>query len=127
MQTESQQSTNKKWMTHADPSMQSCIQNCLDCFQICSHVLNHCLEKGGKHAAPKQIKLLGDCAKICNLSADFMISNSDYHSSTCKVCAEICIACAVSCETFAGDEIMKTCADICRKCAASCEEMAKMQ
>lgn len=126
MQTENQKNTDKKWMG-ASPSLEACIQNCLDCFQICSHTLVHCLEKGGKHADPKHIKLLGDCAKICNLSADFMIHHSDYHSSTCKVCAEICTACAESCEAFADDEMMKECAEICRKCATSCEEMAKMQ
>ena len=127
MQTQTNTSTQGKWMDMPS-SMQTCIQNCLDCFQECSHLIDHCLQKGGIHADPKHIKLLNDCAKICNLSADFMLRHSDYHDVTCKSCAEICIACAESCEAMAEqDEMMKACAQVCRKCAASCEEMSKMQ
>lgn len=108
-------------------AMQECIQNCIDCFQVCSHMIEHCLQKGGKHASPQHIKLLDDCAKICNLSADFMIRNSDFHASTCQACAEICKACAEDCESLASDDqMMKACAEVCRKCASSCEEMSKM-
>lgn len=124
MQTQSQISSDRKWMG-VPSSMQICIQNCLDCFQVCSQTLTYCLEKSGKHAESQHIKLLGDCARICNLSADFMIRHSDYHASSCEVCAEICTACAISCDSFSDDEMMKACADICRKCAASCEDMAK--
>ena len=126
MQTQTETSSQKKWMDHMPSSMQACIQNCTDCYQVCAHVMEHCLTKGEKYTEPKHIKLLQDCASICNLSADFMIRNSDLHTSTCRTCAEICKACAVSCETFAGDPVMQTCAEVCRKAAASCEEMAKM-
>lgn len=123
MQTQSQKSTEIKSMEMSG-EMEACIQNCLDCYKICSQLLSHCLEKGGKHADPQHIKLLEDCAKICNISADFMLRNSAYYSSLCEVCAEICIACAESCEAIADDEMMKQCVDICKKCASSCEKMA---
>ena len=105
--------------------METCIQNCLDCYQVCSQLLSHCLEKGVKRAESQHIKLLGDCATICNLSADFMLRDSEYHSSTCEVCAEICIACAESCEAIADDEMIKKYVHACRKCASSCEKMAQ--
>lgn len=123
MQTQSQKSTEVKSMEMSG-EMETCIQNCLDGYKICSQLLSHCLEKGGKHADPQHIKLLLDCATICEVSADFMLRNSDRHSSICEVCAEICIACAESCEAIADDAMMKKCVDACRKCASSCEQMA---
>ncbi len=124
MQTQSQKNTEVKSMQMSG-EMDTCIQNCWDCYRICSQLLSHCLEKGGKHADPQHIKLLGECAKICNLSADFMLHKSDYQAAICEVCAEICIACAESCEAIADDEMMKKCVDACRKCASSCEQMAQ--
>lgn len=128
MQTNNQNLSTKPWMAHMPSSMQTCIQNCLDCYQVCSHLVEHCLQKGGTHADSKHIKLLEDCSRICNLSADFMIRHSELHASTCRACADVCIACAESCEKMKGsDEMMKACAEACRKCAASCEQMSKIQ
>ena len=119
--------TEKNW-NKTSSVMQECIQNCLECFQICSYVVEHCLNKGGGHADPVHIKLLDDCSRICNLSADFMIRHSEFHASTCEICAEVCSACAGSCEALAlNDSMMKSCAEICKKCAASCLDMAKAQ
>ncbi len=124
MQTQNQKSNEMKPMQMSG-EMEICIQNCLDCYKICSQLLSHCLEKGGKHAESRHIKLVQDCAKICNLSAEFMLRNSVYHSSTCGVCAEICIACAESCAAFSDDEMMMKCSEACRKCATSCEKMGQ--
>ena len=104
--------------------MQACIQNCIQCHQICLHMVQHCLTKGGAHASPDHIKLLQDCAQICAVSADFMIRESSLHSRTCGVCAEACLACAADCEKFPDDEMMKSCAEICRRCAETCSKMA---
>ncbi|MBC7457508.1 MAG: four-helix bundle copper-binding protein [Bdellovibrionaceae bacterium] len=109
------------------PSMQLCIDNCTKCYQACVRTISHCLEKGGLHADNKHIQLLQDCARICEVSASFMIRESSFHASTCDVCAKICTACAESCETFKDDEAMAACAEACRKCAKSCEEMSKQQ
>lgn len=108
--------------------MQMCIQNCIVCHQSCAQMINHCLQKGGLHASPDHIRTLMDCAEICSVAADFMIRNSDLHPSTCRVCAEVCMACAQSCERLdSQDEMMKSCAEICRQCADSCEKMAVRQ
>lgn len=125
-QTQEKSSSQNKWL-NIPASMQACIQNCTDCYQVCSNILAHCLQKGGKHVAAKHIKLLQDCAKICETSANFMIRDSKFHAKTCGACAEICLACAESCEALTDDEMMQTCAKICRACAKSCEDMSKMQ
>jgi hypothetical protein len=107
--------------------MQQCIQNCLDCHSICLKTVTHCLQMGGKHAEASYIRLLLDCAEICQTSANFMLRGSDLHARTCAVCAEVCERCAQDCERLAGDDpLMKQCAELCRRCAESCRRMAGM-
>ena len=107
------------------PEMQQCIQNCMECHRICLETVPHCLQMGGKHAEAVHIRLLLDCAEICQTSANFMIRGSDLHTRTCAVCAEVCERCAEDCERIgAGDEQMRRCAEMCRRCADSCRRMA---
>lgn len=107
-------------------SMQECIQNCLNCHSICIATVTHCLNLGGTHASPQHIRLLLDCAEICQTSANFMLRGSDFHMLTCAACAEICRQCADSCAQMGDDATMLACADACRRCADSCQQMAQM-
>lgn len=113
-------------MTHSQmsPEMQECITNCQDCHTICLDTISHCLQMGGEHAEASHIRLLMDCAQICQTSADFMIRMSDVHPQTCGVCADVCERCAIDCERFGDDKTMMACAEMCRKCADSCSKMA---
>ena len=105
--------------------MQECIENCTDCHAICVQTISHCLETGGKHAAPEHIRLLQDCAQICATSADFMLRGSHLHQRTCGACAEACRSCAEDCKRLAGDdELMRRCAEQCHRCSESCQRMA---
>lgn len=104
--------------------MQMCIQNCMQCHQVCEQMIRHCLEKGGRHAESSHIRILQGCAQICAVSADFMIRQSTLHPRTCAVCAEACLACAADCERMSEDQMMQMCAEICRRCADSCQKMA---
>lgn len=113
-------------MTHHDTHMQECIENCTRCHAICLETLAHCLQQGGKHAAPAHIALLSACADICRTSADTMLRGADVHAITCRACAEICRRCAEDCEsTGQNDAQMQRCAEMCRTCADSCEAMAQ--
>lgn len=110
-------------MTHTQNSeMQSCIDTCNRCHQICLHeAMTHCLDSGGKHVSPEHMRIMMNCAEICQTSANFMLSNSTLSHQLCEVCAEVCDACARSCEEV-GD--MDECVKACRKCAESCRQMA---
>lgn len=110
----------------AMPTMASCIEECKKCKKICETTLAYCKKKGGKHAEAKHINVLKDCIASCNLSADYMTRNSANHMKSCGFCAEICKACAESCEEFKDDKQMKECAEECRRCAESCTKMSKM-
>lgn len=113
-------------MHHTSEQMQTCIQDCQNCAEVCLETTMHCLTMGGEHAAPDHIRLMLDCAEICQTSANFMIRGSEFHGSTCGVCAEVCTACAESCAKFQDDQEMQRCAEMCRQCARSCQEMASM-
>jgi hypothetical protein len=106
--------------------MRQCIKECAACHEVCAETVQHCLQMGGKHAEPAHIRLLLDCAQICDTSKDFMLRMSDLHGRTCGVCAEVCQKCAGDCDRLGGGEAqMKTCAETCRRCADSCRRMAQ--
>lgn len=113
-------------ITNHKADMQQCIENCLSCHAICLEMVSHCLKQGGPHAEANHIRMLLDCAEICQTSANFMINGSPFHSDTCGLCAKICTECAEECSRpeFAGDKHMQTCVEMCRRCAATCQEMA---
>lgn len=111
-------------MKHISQDLQQCIQDCLDCYQICKTTISNCLQLGGKHAEAGHINLLADCAEICQTSAAFMLRNSDRYGWVCDVTADICNECVRGCEKFEDDAIMKECADVCRRCAITCKRLA---
>lgn len=117
--------TQKGQMTMTDHDMKACIDECEKCHRVCVETVRYCLEKGGRHAAPKHILLLIDCAEICQTNANFMLRGSAVHQAICGACAKTCERCAESCESIGDDAQVKACAKTCRACAESCRNMAK--
>ena len=109
---------------HVSERLQECIDNCNNCHAACLETVEYSLEKGGEHATEAHIRLLLDCAEICQTSANFMLRMSPLHAVICAACAEVCEQCARDCERFPDDRQMAACARMCRKCAESCKEMA---
>src|SRR3954465_7738287 len=107
-----------------DEEMLRCIEICTDCHKACVETIPYCLQQGGPHAHPNHIRVMMDCAEICQTSANFMLRGSDLHVYTCGACAEGCDRCAADCEEMADDSRMAACAEMCRRCAASCREMS---
>ena len=105
-------------------TVHQCINECLNCHNVCLNTITYCLEQGGGHAEAGHIRLLLDCADICQTSADFMLRGSPRHTRTCGVCAEICALCAEECERYQDDAHMQNCAQACLRCAESCGQMA---
>ena len=111
--------------THTSAEMQQCIQDCLNCYALCTETVHHCLMLGGKHAEHGHIATLLACAEICRTSAATMLLGSQHHAETCRACAEICRACEADCRSMGDDETMRRCADACRRCAESCQRVAR--
>ena len=102
--------------------MKECIEHCHQCHLACLEMaMTHCLEQGGRHTEPAHMRLMADCAEICQTAMNFMARHSAHQAAVCRTCAEICRACAASCEQV-GD--MQECVDACLRCAESCERMA---
>jgi len=111
-------------MPHVSAEMRGCIRECQGCAAVCIETATQCLQKGGRHAEADHIRLLLDCAEVCQTGANFMPRASDLHALTCGVCAEVCERCAADCERMADDEMMRRCGETCGRCAESCRRMA---
>lgn len=109
--------------TVLDEMFEECTKNCTDCSNICAltAVEPDVLERG----TVEQLKLLVNCAEICETSLDFLKTRSVYHRAVCRACSEVCDGCAQMCEQSGIDAMVK-CAQVCRKCAESCSRMAGM-
>ena len=106
-------------------SMLQCIEHCRDCQRACMQTLTYCLQQGGRHAAANHIRLMIDCAEMCQTAANFMLRGSDLHVHVCAACADVCERCAEDCGAhFTNDLRMQACAEACRRCAESCRQMA---
>lgn len=114
-------------MHHHEQRLEDCIRQCVECRDVCQDTLyNHCLEEGGEHARAEHVRLMADCIQACQAAADSMRRGSRIHPALCGACAEVCDACAASCEEIGGEQ-MDRCAEACRACAQSCREMGKMK
>jgi hypothetical protein len=111
----------------SDDDMQQCIQLCQDCHALCVQTVGHCLTLGGRHATPDHIRVLLDCAEICETTAHYLLRESPLHARVCGFCADVCRQCADSCQQAAGeDQMVKQCVEMCRRCAKSCDRMSKV-
>jgi len=110
-------------LNQVNQGMQQFIQHCLDCRSSCWNTVTYGLQKGGNHAEQAHIRLLLDCAEICETSANFMLRTSPLHPRTCEVYDRV----AAPKDLRIGDDAqMKACADICRRCAESCRQMSNV-
>jgi hypothetical protein len=106
-------------------AVRRCIQDCLECANICDQTMAFCLRQGGKHAEANHISLLRDCAESCSLAASMMSRGSRFQKQHCAMCADICHACAESCDKLGPMPEMQTCTEACRRCEQSCRTMTK--
>lgn len=90
------------------------------CHEICSESVQYCLEKGGKHAEANHIRLLLDCAELCQTGEDLLGRGSDLFATMSAPLAAACDRCAQSCAQFGDDNQMRACAEVCRSCADAC-------
>ena len=92
-------------------SVLECIEHCRDCQRACVQTLTYCLQQGGHHAAADHVRLMTDCAEICQTTGNFMLRGSELHVHTCAACAEVSERCAEDCERFTDDLRMQACAE----------------
>lgn len=101
---------------------QPCMDACNRCAQACDECLNSCLKEPDVQARVRCIQILRDCSDICTLSARYMSRGSQFAPTLCRLCADICEACAAECARFQ-DHHCQECARYCRDCAEQCRQM----
>lgn len=104
---------------------QSCIDACYACATACDHCAVSCLEEQDVKSMARCIKLDMDCAQICRLAASYMARGSEFSQTLCRLCAEVCQACAEECGKHQMDHCQR-CARACRNCAEECSRMAEV-
>jgi len=111
--------------TNVNYDFDDCVANCMECHRVCLETMEYCLRLGRRgHAAPAVLRLLADCAQICQTNADFMTRGSEVQE-VFAACAEVCSRCGNTCALIDPEDTqLQECAEICLRCAAICGEIA---
>ena len=107
----------------ASDAFAECIAACTDCHQVCVETISAGVQRGGDHAHLLHLRLLMDCATVCDATRDLMLRSSDFAHQTARLCAQVCERCAASCERLEGED-MARCAAACRRCATLCNAIS---
>jgi hypothetical protein len=97
----------------------ACIDACTDTHHLCLEVLSSFLQPGGPKLDVGRYQLLADCAEICEISGNFMLSGSTRSHLLAEICAPLCDETAESCAQM-HDPSFDACAEACRRAAATC-------
>jgi hypothetical protein len=101
-----------------------CVEAFSDCYTSCTETLTYCLDVGGALADPEHLRLLIDCAEICQTGQNTLLRGSGLSQLLATVGAEACEKCADSCRALDGsDEQLESCAEMCLHCAGTCREL----
>lgn len=101
----------------------SCIDACHECAQECEHCADACLREPNVADMANCIRLDHDCSLACTMAIMFMSRGSQFAEEICRVCADVCDACAAECEKHEHDHCQR-CAQACHRCAEECRQMA---
>lgn len=101
----------------------SCQQACRHCHEVCRKTAFDMSRAAAQETNQDHIRMLFECAELCELSANWQLSGSQYCNQICAVCAQVCRECESHC---VGKVDLEECEYVCRRCAESCEAMAAM-
>ena len=101
----------------------ACIIACSECATACVSCNIASLNEADVKMLSRCIRLTQACADICLEAVKSMAGNSEFSKQICKLCAEICTACAIECQKHAHMQHCKECEEACRACAETCSSM----
>ena len=102
---------------------ESCIDACNACADACDYCAAACLHGDDVKMMVACIALDMDCAASCRMAASYMSRDSRFAVDLCRLCGQICEACATECARHP-EEHCQACARACRRCAQECARMA---
>lgn len=101
----------------------NCIDACLKCAAICNHCASSCTQAENIRMMAGCIQLDMECAAICYAAAQVMSLGGRNAKELCRICAEICEACAAECGKHETKHCQE-CAEACTQCAEVCRRMS---
>src|SRR5262245_55033215 len=101
---------------------QSCIAVCTRCTEECEHCAIACRQDPDVANLADCIQLDEDCRDICHTAVAFMLRGSTFAHELCRMCAEVCEACAAECRRHSMEHCLR-CAAECEQCAKECHRM----
>lgn len=104
-------------------AMREAIRECTSCAIAAKEALTFSLAHGAEHAEADHLRLLMDCAQICQTSADFLLRASPLNGDICRACAIVCRAVGADASDIGTPELLRL-AEHCRACATACDTMA---
>lgn len=99
-----------------------CIDACNACITTCNACISECLKNDDAGTMAGCIAMNMDCAAVCALASSAMARNSEMAKHFCKLCSEICLACASECELHPREHTRR-CAIDCHACAKECHAL----
>lgn len=105
-------------------SLQDCQNHCEHCHRICLQTMLYALRQSERRFHESHLRLLLDCAALCETCAGFLLRGSDYSAGICRACASLCERCAEFCGERREDVQMRLCEQACLRCSESCAQLA---
>jgi hypothetical protein len=84
------------------------------------------MRTGGEYDHSGNIRLLIDCAQVCETTAELQREHGTLPERNYDLCAEMCERAARVCAMFPHDRMMLLGQDACRRGAAYCRQKAGM-
>jgi hypothetical protein len=113
----------ERYLRGAAKEYHACIEACVECWLACEMCAEACLHESDVKRMVECIRLDRDCAEVCQAAVRLMVRGGELAPAFCRVCAEICDACAEECERHEAEHC-QVCAAACRRCAEECRKMA---
>jgi hypothetical protein len=102
---------------------QSLLNTLQECAVVCQQTSVPLMSRPDATMRANQMKLMRDCAEICNLCVKYLSWSSPFSKSLCDFCAYVCECCANECLKFS-DRESQFCAQTCLNCARQCRAFA---
>lgn len=99
----------------------ACVLALNECRAACLDMVGHSIRMQGYYAELGHVRLLEDCARLCESTVDFLLRGSELAPEMLALCGEVCRRSARDCERFDYDQQLLDCAAACNRCAESCD------
>lgn len=100
-----------------------CITSCEKCRAACIRAVTQSLELGGEYARREHIRLLLDCAEICQVSVNFLLRGSPSAGYFCSIGGRLCDRYVRNYKGLGG---LDECVVACENAAVLCHKLGRV-